>query len=108
MRTPSITWLAFSRFGISLPCVLAMADVFLTFYENNIPIFPRWAFLCVDGGILAWEQGMLSAERTGGAVSADQSCLRFDHPSMAAELATMEALEGETGKGVELLYSPKV
>ena len=54
----------------------------------------RWAFLCADGGVLAWEQGMVRAERAGAAVSADQSCLRFDHPTMARELAAMKPLQG--------------
>lgn len=55
----------------------------------------RWAFLCADGGVLAWEQGMLSAERPAVAASADQACLRFDHPAMVEELAAMEPLEGK-------------
>ncbi|CAM9713570.1 unnamed protein product, partial [Laminaria digitata] len=52
-----------------------------------------WAFLCADGGVLAWEQGTVSAERAGAAASADQSCLRFEHPTMAPELAAMEPLQ---------------
>lgn len=45
--------------------------------------------------MLAWEQGMVSAERPAVAASADQACLRFDHPAMVDELAAMEPLEGE-------------
>lgn len=45
--------------------------------------------------MLAWEQGTVSAERAGAAASADQFCLRFDHPTMAQELAAMEPLQGE-------------
>lgn len=54
-----------------------------------------WAFLCADGGVLAWEQGMVSAERTGAAVGADQACVRFEHPAMFQELSAMEPQEGE-------------
>lgn len=38
---------------------------------------------------------MVSAERPAVAASADQACLRFDHPAMVDELAAMEPLEGE-------------
>ena len=55
----------------------------------------RWAFLCTNEGILAWEQGMVSAERTGAAVGADQACVRLDHPTMMEELANMEPAGGE-------------
>lgn len=58
----------------------------------------RWAFLVADGSVFAWEQGMVVAERAGAATGADQSVLRFDHPTMADELAQMEALEGGPSK----------
>eukprot|EP00752_Nemacystus_decipiens_P010372 g9242.t1 len=51
-----------------------------------------WAFLCTNEGILAWEQGMVNAERTGAAVGADQTYVRLDHPTMVQELANMEPL----------------
>lgn len=38
---------------------------------------------------------MVSAERTGAAVGADQACVRLDHPTMLQELANMEAVGGE-------------
>lgn len=55
----------------------------------------RWAFLSGDKGVLAWEQGMVNAERPGAAASADQACSQFDHRPMIDELATMEPLEGK-------------
>ncbi|CAN0466521.1 unnamed protein product, partial [Ectocarpus sp. 12 AP-2014] len=51
-----------------------------------------WAFICTDTGVLAWEQGMVAAERPGAAVRADQACLRFEHPAMMHELALMAPL----------------
>lgn len=38
---------------------------------------------------------MVSAERTGAAVGADQACVRFEHPTMMQELANVEPLGGE-------------
>lgn len=38
---------------------------------------------------------MVTAERAGAATGADQSFLRFDHPTMVNELMAMEAPEGE-------------
>lgn len=54
-----------------------------------------WAFLCTNEGVLAWEQGMVGAERTGAAVGAGQACVRFEHPAMVQELANMEPVGGE-------------
>ncbi|CAM9382742.1 unnamed protein product [Sphacelaria rigidula] len=52
----------------------------------------------MGGCVLAWEQGMVTAERAAAYVGADHNFLRFDHPTMANELAEMEALEGEQRK----------
>ncbi|CAB1098719.1 unnamed protein product [Ectocarpus sp. CCAP 1310/34] len=58
-----------------------------------------WAFMCTDTGVLAWEQGMVAAERPGAAVRADQVCLRFEHPAMMHELALMAPLGGKIAVG---------
>ncbi|CAM9684483.1 unnamed protein product [Ectocarpus sp. 6 AP-2014] len=55
----------------------------------------RWAFMCTDTGVLAWEQGMVAAERPGAAVRADEACLQFEHPAMMHELAMMAPLGGK-------------
>ncbi|CAM9379052.1 unnamed protein product [Scytosiphon promiscuus] len=41
---------------------------------------------------------MVAAERTGAAISADQACLRFEHPCMVRELAEMEQQPLEGGR----------
>ncbi|CAM9225572.1 unnamed protein product, partial [Choristocarpus tenellus] len=48
-----------------------------------------WAYLCADGAVFAWEQGMVASGGSG----TGPSCLCFDHPSMAGELAAVRALE---------------
>lgn len=60
----------------------------------------RWAFLFADGAVLAWEQGMVGAERAGPATSAAQSCLRFEHPTMMDELAVVANVEGMCPDGI--------
>lgn len=55
--------------------------------------------MCTDKAVLAWEQGMVTAERPGAAVRADQACLRFEHPAMMHELASMAPLGGKIAVG---------
>lgn len=64
------------------------------------PLVPhRWAFICADGSLFAWEQGMVAAERAATAAGADQNYLRFDHPTMEDELESMGPSEGGAGLG---------
>lgn len=55
--------------------------------------------MCTDTGVLAWEQGMVVAERPGAAIRADQAYLRFEHPAMMHELALMAPLGGKIAVG---------
>ncbi|CAM9947622.1 unnamed protein product, partial [Discosporangium mesarthrocarpum] len=48
-----------------------------------------WAYLCADGTIFAWEQGMVASGGTG----MESPGIRFEHPTMSAELAAVRALE---------------
>lgn len=55
----------------------------------------RWSFLFADGVVFAWEQMMIAAERPMTVARADQACLRFEHPSLATDLAAVGVLEGK-------------